>query len=163
MNLPKEYLAEIALGKETDTLDPTGKVVSEMPIPELTAEAIEDTLQVFVGDIEQEIPAYSAAKHKGQRLYNLARKGKEVPQLFKQVTIYEIELLDWGKDFLKIRTLCSRGTYVRTLARDIAKKLHTAGYLRTLVRTRIGDYKIEDSLTIEELQQQLKLSETHHS
>lgn len=163
MNLPKEYLAEIALGKETDTLDRTGKVVSEAPIPELTVEEIEGVLQTFVGDIEQEIPAYSAAKHKGQRLYKLARKGKEVPQLFKQVAIYEIELLDWGKDFLKIRALCSRGTYVRTLARDIAKRLHTAGHLRTLVRTRIGDYKIEDALTIEELQHQLKLSETHHS
>lgn len=155
MNLPKEYLAEIALGSETDTQDLTGKVIAEKRVPSLDAGQIEATLQLFIGEIEQEIPAYSAAKVEGKRLYKLARKGKEVPQLRKKVAIYRIDLLEWGADFIKIRVACGRGTYVRTLARDIARKLGAAGHLRALVRTRVGDYRLEDALTIEKLQEQL--------
>lgn len=155
MDLPKEYLAEIALGKETDTQDRTGKVIVEKHVPALNPAQIEAVLQSFTGEMEQEIPAYSAAKVEGQRLYKLARQGKEVPQLRKKVVIYRIDLLEWGADFIKIRVSCGRGTYVRTLARDIARKLNTAGHLRALVRTRVGDYPLEEALTIEELQQQL--------
>ena len=156
MDLHKEYVAEILLGKQTDTLDPEGKVVQEAPIPKLNEAMLKAVLQSFVGEIEQEIPAYSAAKFQGTRLYKLARKGKAVPRLFKTVRIYELELLDWGKDFLKIRILCSRGTYVRTLARDIANKLGTVGYLRALVRTRIGPYRLEEALSIQEVEAQHK-------
>lgn len=159
MNMPKEYIAEIALGSETDTMDLTGEIISRKALPSLDARQIETVLQSFTGEIEQEIPAYSAAKFKGRRLYKLARKGKEVPQIFKIVTIEEAELLDWGKDFLKVRVACGRGTYIRTLARDIARKLNSAGHLKALVRTRVGDYKLEDAITIEELQQQLQMSE----
>lgn len=161
MDLPKEYLAEIALGSETDTQDLTGKVIAEKRVPLLDAAQIEAALQSFSGEIEQEIPAYSAAKVEGQRLYKLARKGKETPQLRKKVVIYRIDLLEWGADFIKIRVACGRGTYVRTLARDIARKLDTAGHLRVLVRTRVGDYTLEEALTIEELQQQLNQNKNY--
>jgi tRNA pseudouridine55 synthase len=163
MNLPKEYVAEIALGSETDTLDLTGQVVSESPVPSLAKHQIHTVLQTFTGTIEQEIPAYSAAKFRGKRLYKMARKGQEVPQLSKKVDIYHIDLLDLGELFLKIRVSCGRGTYIRTLARDIARSLNTAGHLKTLIRTRVGNYKLEDCLTIEELQAQLKTSNANDS
>ena len=156
MNTPKEYIAEIALGSETDTMDLTGEIIARKPLPSLDTGQIEAALQSFVGEIQQEIPAYSAAKFKGRRLYKLARKGKEVPQLFKSVSIEDMELLDWGTDFIKIRVACGRGTYIRTLARDIARKLDSAGHLKSLVRTRVGDYRLEDTITIEELQQHLQ-------
>ena len=158
MNLAKEYVAEIELGSETDTMDLTGQVISESPVPTLLEDQIRNVLLTFTGSIDQEIPAYSAAKFHGKRLYKMARKGLEVPRLSKKVDIHHIDLLDWGENFLKIRISCGRGTYIRTLARDIARSLKTAGHLKTLIRTRIGNFRLEDCLTIEELQAQLKIS-----
>lgn len=152
MNQPKEYVAEIALGRETDTLDVTGKVIAEMAVPELAVPGVTGVLESFLGRIEQEIPAYSAAKFRGKRLYKLAREGKTVPQLQKTVEIYEIELLDLQPEWLKIQVVCGRGTYIRTLARDIARRLGTGGYVKTLVRTRIGDYRLADALSMSEFQ-----------
>lgn len=153
MKQSKEYLAEVALGRETDTMDVTGKVIAEMAVPEITPAQVNDVLSSFMGTIEQEIPAYSAAKFQGQRLYKLARAGKEVPTLAKKVDIYDIECLDIQPGLLKIRVECGRGTYIRTLARDIARKLQTGGFVQTLVRTRIGDYRLEDALSLTEFQQ----------
>ncbi len=152
MDLPKEYIAEIALGIETDTMDVTGKTISEASMPVLSEEVIFQAFRPFIGLIEQEIPAYSAAKFKGKRLYKLAREGKPTPQLFKKVRVDKIELLDYRENLLKIRVTCGRGTYIRTLARDIARALNTAGYVKTLVRTRVGDYRLEDAVTIEDIQ-----------
>lgn len=152
MNLPKEYVADIALGTETDTLDITGKVVKQEASPLISEEDILAIIPEFTGVIEQEIPSFSAAKHQGRRLYKLARSGKEVPQLFKTVEIMEIELLSVEPGMFTIRVLCGKGTYIRALARDMAKRLNTVGYVQRLVRTRVGDYRIEDSLTPEEIE-----------
>lgn len=159
MDLPKEYVAHLSLGKETDTMDLTGKTILEKPLPDLTEQAILDVLTTFSGNIEQEIPAYSAAKFKGKRLYKLAREGKEVPSLFKKVAIHDIELLEFGPDFIQIRVLCGRGTYIRTLGRDIARKLNTAGHLTALTRTAVGEHNITDALTIEDFQNQMQAHE----
>jgi tRNA pseudouridine55 synthase len=163
MNLTKEYVAEIELGSETDTMDLTGQVISESPVPPLMENQIHNVLLTFTGSIDQEIPAYSAAKFRGKRLYKMARKGLEVPRLSKKVDIHHIDLLDWGENFLKIRISCGRGTYIRTLARDIARSLKTTGHLKTLIRTRVGNFGLEDCLTIEELQAQLKISNANDS
>lgn len=159
MTLAKEYVAEITFGKETDTMDLTGKFIAEAALPTLTEDKINETLASFLGLIEQEIPAYSAAKHKGKRLYKLARAGKEVPQLFKKVEVYELELLSFSSEKLSIRVLCGKGTYIRTLARDIARKLDSAGYVNKLRRTRVGDYRIEDAYTIESFQREIQVLE----
>ncbi len=159
MTLAKEYVAELTFGKETDTMDLTGKFISEAALPTLTEDNINKTLASFLGVIEQEIPAYSAAKHKGKRLYKLARAGKEVPQLFKKVEVYELELLAFSPEKLSIRVLCGKGTYIRTLARDIARKLNSAGYVSKLRRTRVGDYRVEDAYTIESFQKEIQVVE----
>ena len=158
MNLPKEYIAEIELGRETDTMDVTGKTILEKEVPELTQSSIEATFEALTGEVEQEVPAYSAAKIKGKRMYKLAREGKEMPQVFKKVTIEAIDLLDFSEKTIRIRVLCGRGTYIRTLGRDIARALNTAGFLKTLVRTRVGDFLIENAQSIEEFQEQLAKS-----
>jgi tRNA pseudouridine55 synthase len=151
MGLPKEYVAEISLGSETDTMDLTGKVIAEKEIPDLTETSIKAVFEQFIGNIEQEVPAFSAAKVKGKRLYKLAREGKEVPQIFKKVYVDDIELLDFSDNKITIRVVCGRGTYIRTLGRDIARALGTAGHLSALTRTKVGDYCVEDSLTIEQI------------
>ena len=158
MNLPKEYIAEIELGRETDTMDVTGKTILEKEVPELTQSSIEATFEALTGEVEQEVPAYSAAKIKGKRMYKLAREGKEMPQVFKKVTVEAIDLLDFSEKTIRIRVLCGRGTYIRTLGRDIARALNTAGFLKTLVRTRVGDFLIENAQSIEEFQEQLAKS-----
>ena len=155
MNLSKEYIAEIALGSETDTMDVTGTLTTEAPLPVLSRDTIIAAFEEFVGEIQQEIPAYSAAKYKGQRLYKLAREGKEVPRIFKRVRVDDIELIDFDRETIKIHVVCGRGTYIRTLARDIARKLGSAGYVKTLVRTAVGDYRIDTALTIDAFQAQL--------
>ncbi len=156
MNLEKEYEAVIELGKETDTLDPEGTVVAEQPVPPISEERVKAVLQQFVGEIEQEIPAFSAAKFQGKRLYKMARKGQETPKLFKTVHIYSLELLALKPPELTVRTVCGRGTYVRALARDIARALGTVGYVKELVRTRVGPYTRQDAYTIEEIVAQVQ-------
>lgn len=147
MELPKEYEAEIQLGKTTDTLDKTGEMTPEIPVPSLNEIHIRKILSEFTGSIRQKIPAYSASKIGGRRSYQLARKGKKIPERYKSVNIYKIELLDYQANLLRIRVLCSRGTYIRTLGFDIAQKLGTTGYLTRLCRTRIGGYQINDALS----------------
>jgi len=159
MELPKEYIAQIEFGSETDTMDLTGKVIRESPIPFIEEDKIRTVLKDFKGRIQQEIPSYSAAKYKGKRLYKKARKGEEVPQLFKEVTIHDIELLEIAQKSIKIRVECSSGTYIRTLARDIARRLESAGHLTSLERTRIGEYTAKDAWTINALQAELRKEE----
>jgi tRNA pseudouridine55 synthase len=152
MELPKEYEAEIQLGKTTDTLDKTGKITVQTTIPSLNEAQIQKALAEFKGPIRQKIPAYSASKIGGRRSYHLARKGKNIPERYKSVYIYELELLNYQTNMLKIRVLCSRGTYIRMLGLDIAQKLGTTGFLTQLCRIRIGDYQIYDALSPEEFE-----------
>lgn len=149
MDLEKEYEGVVELGKVTDTDDTEGKIVEEHPVPDFSKEDIESSLNSFRGTIDQIPPMYSALKKNGQRLYKLARRGKEVPRQPRSVTIHEITLLNWMCPELSIRVRCSRGTYIRALARDIGNKLGAGGYLKTLRRTRIGQFRVADSYTLE--------------
>jgi len=157
IKLPKEYVAEVEFGYETDTMDLTGEKIKEADPPLLSRGKIQPILESFLGQTQQEIPSYSAVKYKGKRLYKSARKGLEVPQLFREITIYDIELLEIRERSIAVRIECGSGTYVRTLARDIARKLGSAGHLKSLVRTRIGDYSLKDAMTTEDMQKKLTI------
>ena len=150
MNQEKEYIAEIHLGNETDTLDPTGKIVIRSKIPKLNKQAIQHVLSGFIGDILQEPPMFSALKYKGQPLYKLARKGIKFDQKKRRVKIYDIQLQKFSGDTIQIKVKCGRGTYIRSLARDIALNLGTVGHLKSLKRTRIGNVDKKACITIKE-------------
>lgn len=154
VQMPKEYVAELELGTSTDTLDVTGKITGTQPVASLSEETVKEALGSFIGEIEQRIPDYSAAKVKGQRLYKLARQGKEIPVRYKRVRIYQAELLRYHEPIVEFRVQCSRGTYVRVLGADLAKNLGTVGYLRNLTRTGIGDYTLEESMTISDFEKE---------
>jgi len=158
MDMPKTYEAEILLGKQTDTGDRTGTVVESAPIPELSDARILAALAEFNGDIEQIPPMYSAKKVDGQTLYKLARKGKVVERKPSLITIYDIQLTSWSSDQINICVKCGRGTYIRVLAEDIALKLGTLAHVKELKRTAIGDYRIEDALSIPEFIEKWKSS-----
>ncbi len=151
LNLPKEYVAGVLFGKQTDTDDITGKVVNEQPVDGLTAERVRNCLARFTGEIEQVPPAFSALKQDGQPQYRLARKGLEVRPKPRKVTVYELELLDWQPPTAIIRCCVSAGTYVRALARDLGAALGTVATLATLVRTRIGQFTVEDAAALDTL------------
>ena len=138
--LPKEYVADVKLGMETDTLDITGTVTGTAEIPDDWQRRLSDILPEFVGQIQQVPPMVSALKRNGTPLYKLARKGIQVPLKARIVRIDYIELLDADKDTFRIRVQCGGGTYIRSLARDIGYGLGTLGTLSTLVRTSIGPY-----------------------
>jgi tRNA pseudouridine55 synthase len=148
MELPKEYKTILRLGESTDTLDPTGTLIKKHSIPQLNKEKIIRSLESFRGEIKQQIPEFSASKICGKRAYKLARRGISIPRRSKIVHIYEIELLNFTRTSIEFRVVCSKGTYVRMLGYDIAKKLGTVGYLTQLRRTRIGDYSENTALTI---------------
>ena len=150
MNKEKEYVAQIQLGIETDTLDPTGKVVKTTNLPDLSVDKIKTVLKLFIGDIKQEPPMFSALKVNGQPLYRSARKGINIPRKKRVISIYDIELIDFSKDIINIKVICGRGTYIRSLAKDIAGKLNTVGHLIKLKRTRIGEYVKQSCIEIED-------------
>jgi len=147
LNLPKEYVAGVLFGKQTDTDDVTGKVTSERPATGLTAQLVQACLERFTGEIEQVPPAFSALKQDGQPQYRLARRGMEVRPKSRMVKVYELELLDWQPPTATIRCRVSAGTYVRALARDLGTALDTGATLATLVRTKVGQFTIEDATT----------------
>lgn len=153
----KEYLATLELGKTSTTGDPEGEIknmASDEEMESLTDEKIKKVLKDFIGEMEQVPPAYSALKIKGTPAYKLARRG-DIPLLPKRrVIIRKLELLSWEPPLLKIRTVVSSGTYIRTLAEDIGKALGVGAYLKELVRTRVGEFTIENSKTLEELEKQ---------
>ncbi len=151
LDLPKEYVAGVLFGRRTDTDDITGKTLDERPVSGLTAESVRTALARFTGDIEQVPPAYSALKQDGKPLYRLARKGQEVRPRPRKVTVYEQELLGWRSPTATIRYRVSSGTYVRALARDLGASLGTEATLASLVRTRVGQFTVEDAVAPEEL------------
>ena len=144
----KAYLATMSLGAETDTQDATGQVIRECPVPEIDAETLQRALGQFTGEITQTPPMYSALKSGGTPLYKLARKGVEVEVTPRRVTISSLRLVSFAGADIGFETVCSKGTYVRTLCRDIAEALGTCGRLETLRRTAVGAYRIEDALDI---------------
>lgn len=138
LDASKTYEARARLGIATETGDIEGAVTREGDIPALDSGAIEAAMDAFRGAIEQVPPMYSALKHQGQPLYKLAREGKEVERPPRRVTIHRLELLSWSAPDLEFRVNCSKGTYVRTLAEDLATALGTCAHLRALRRTASG-------------------------
>jgi tRNA pseudouridine55 synthase len=147
----KVYDATIALGTSTDTGDPTGQVVREAPLPTGSRDDVERVVRGFIGPRMQEPPAYSAVKHEGKPLYHYARKGEEVRVAARPVTIHDLEVLEYDGKTLRILIHCSRGTYARVLADEIAVALGSAGHLSALCRTRSGPFYLDDSLGMDGL------------
>lgn len=145
----KEYVATLRLGATTPSFDLEKPVDAEYPTEHITREMVEETLNRFVGMIEQVPPVFSACKVNGSRAYDLARKGEEVELKAKTLVIDELELLRCELPEIVIRVVCSKGTYIRALARDIGEALHSGAHLTALRRTRIGDVKVEDCLKLD--------------
>ncbi len=151
----KEYEARICLGVETDTLDRTGNLIKEENCS-LEEESIDRVLESFLGEYEQEVPKYSAVKVNGKKLYEYARAKVEVSLPKRKVSIYELKRVSPlekrdGKIFFSIRTKVSKGTYIRSLVRDIALRLHTIGMMQELRRTRQGAFSIEECKPLEDI------------
>lgn len=148
----KEYTATLQLGATTPSFDKEHTVDFTFPTAHITKELIERTLPKFVGTIEQVPPAYSACKINGDRAYKLMRKGQDVPLKAKTLQVDEIEMTDFNKEKmqLSIRVVCGKGTYIRALARDIGEALGSGAFLTALRRTRVGNVRVEDCVTLED-------------
>ena len=147
----KEYIATLKLGIKTSTLDLEGEVIATKEVPSLNEELITKVLNKFKGKIKQLPPMFSALKVNGQRLYDLDRQGIEVERKEREVEIFDIELLSFNNDEIEFKVNCSKGTYVRTLGESISEELNTYGHLIKLVRTRVGNFKLEDAYKLDEL------------
>lgn len=153
LNANKSYRVCAKLGIKTTTCDAEGKVLETKSTDKITRELIEEVLQKFRGEILQIPSMYSALKHQGTPLYKLARKGIEVKREPRKVNIYELKLLDWQKDLLKLEIVCSKGTYVRNLVDDIGASLGCGAYVTELRRLSVGKFQAEQMHTIDQLQQ----------
>ncbi|MDX5437428.1 MAG: tRNA pseudouridine(55) synthase TruB [Pontibacter sp.] len=147
----KEYTGIIRLGETTPSYDRETDVTETRDITHLTAADIQAAAQTFVGTIEQVPPIYSAVQVDGKRAYDLARKGKEVELKSRTITINAFDITDINGAEVEFKVICSKGTYIRSLAHDLGQKLGVGGHLSKLERTRIGEYKLEDALTIEDI------------
>ena len=145
----KEYVATLMLGATTPSYDLEKGIDATYPTEHITRELVEETLKKFIGSIEQVPPAFSACMVDGKRAYDLARKGEEVNLKAKTLVIDEIELLECELPVIKIRVVCSKGTYIRALARDIGQALDSGAHLIGLIRTRVGEVKLEHCMQVE--------------
>ena len=157
----KEYTATLQLGATTPSYDMEHEVNATFPTAHITRTLIDEKLKQFVGDIMQVPPSYSAVKINGDRAYELKRKGQEVTLQAKPVRIDEIEVtaFDPEKMLLSIRVVCGKGTYIRSLARDIGRALDSGAYLTALCRTKLGAVRIEDCVTLDDFPQWLEQQE----
>lgn len=151
-NDDKEYIFEIKMGIMTDTLDVWGKTIKEQEINYPSKELILEVLNDFIGKSEQIPPMYSAIKVDGRKLYELARNNETIELEPRPIEIFEIELLEY-KPTLKVRVVCSSGTYVRTLIKDICEKTGNIGVMSSLIRTRVGAFRIEDAISVEDVRE----------
>ena len=154
----KEYVATLQLGATTPSFDLEKPIDATFPTSHITREALEAVLRRFVGRIEQVPPSFSACKVDGHRAYDLARKGREVELQPKVLVISEIELLSFDASSMQciLRVVCSKGTYIRALARDIGEALHSGAHLTALRRTRVGDVRVEDCMQVDDFGQWLE-------
>ena len=150
----KTYTASIQLGKTTNTLDPEGDVIGKKKIPRISESKINKVLDSFLGVSMQTPPMFSAKKIGGVKLYELARKNIIVDREPSQINISSINLINFSETNIIFSVSCSKGTYIRVLGKEIAEKLGTVGYLNSLIRTRVGEYFIDDSVPLD----QFKLS-----
>ena len=155
----KEYVAEVTFGATTPSFDLETEIDATFPTEHITRELVEETLKNFVGEIKQVPPAFSACKIDGHRAYKMARKGEQPELKAKTLVIDEIELTDYAQDKITIRIVCSKGTYIRALARDIGLALGTGAHLTALRRTRVGNICIKDCLSVEDVTKLLETTE----
>lgn len=155
----KEYVAEVTFGATTPSFDLETEIDATFPTEHITRELVEETLKNFVGEIKQVPPAFSACKIDGHRAYKMARKGEQPELKAKTLVIDEIELTDYAQDKITIRIVCSKGTYIRALARDIGLALGTGAHLTALRRTRVGNICIKDCLSVEDATKLLENTE----
>ena len=141
--LDKEYVSVFRFGRETDTLDTEGKVIAEAPVP--SESRILSVLDDFRGDVVQRPPAFSAVKINGKRAYKQAREGRDVEMPERTVRVEELDVLSWDSGDLKVRIRCSKGTYIRSIARDLGLACGSRAYCRELRRTAIGPFRVEDA------------------
>lgn len=152
----KEYVAEITFGATTPSFDLETEIDATYPISHISRELVENTLSQFTGEINQVPPAFSACKIDGHRAYKMARKGEDVNLKAKTLVIDEIELLSYSQEKISVRIVCSKGTYIRALARDIGEALGTGAHLTALRRTRVGNVKIEDCMSVDDATKMLE-------
>lgn len=150
--MDKEYEGVIRLGVQTDTDDLEGKVIREQAVPPLTREDVQTVLGEFTGEVWQVPPVYSALVVKGRKSYHLARRGKAIRPEARKVVVKAIEISSFSPPHIGLRVVCGKGTYIRSLARDMGERLGTCGVLEKLVRTRIGPYRLEKAWSLKDLQ-----------
>ena len=156
MGMEKQYVADIRLGASTPSFDLETEPDHIFEWTHITKEMVDAALVKFTGDIEQIPPAFSALKVNGRKACDLARRGQEVQLKARSITISKLELLCWSGQDLKLDVTCSKGTYIRSLARDIGTELSSGAHLRGLVRTGIGAYRLSEAISIEEFEKNLR-------
>lgn len=152
--LEKEYEASMILGATTASYDAETDVIETRSFAGITKEDVSRVIKMFTGVIMQKPPMYSAIKLNGKPLYKYARKGREIELELREVEISQLELIDFQPPVVKFRVVCSKGTYIRSLANDIGEKLGCGAHLNSLVRTRIGSFHLDDAFSLEELTRQ---------
>lgn len=159
-DLSKEYEGTFCFGKTTSTLDPEGEVIEEAGLPSI--DEIEAGIPGFIGEIEQVPPAYSALHVDGKRAYQRMRAGEEVVLKPRRVEIYSLDITSWEPPHLTVKVRCSKGTYIRALARDIAVSAGSVAYVSALKRTRIGSFSVEDAVSPSEFHSERHLLKPEH-
>ena len=161
INHDKTYIATLKLGTKKDTADSEGQTIEEKEVPSFSEEKIIKTLNTMTGKQNQVPPMYSAIKVNGKKLYEYARQGKQVEVQGRSIEIYEMKLLDFKQEEAEImfEISCSKGTYIRTVCENLAEKLNTVGYMKELRRVRVGQFKIDESINIEEVKNNPELLE----
>ena len=165
LGMRKHYQGDMILGVSTDSQDSEGKIVQEKKVEtDIDEKRIKDIFRKYKGTISQTPPMFSAAHYKGKRLYHLARKGIEVKRNPKKVKIYQLDLINFNQKvnpIVKFEVICSKGTYIRTLCNDIGDELGCGAHLSNLVRKKVGNFSIEDSLNLEELKKEKALGKRY--
>jgi tRNA pseudouridine55 synthase len=152
MDTSKAYKAEIELGVSTDTYDAEGKVTSRTDASGISRTQLDTALEAFHGPIEQVPPIYSALKYQGRPLYELARSGVEIELNSRTVTVHSLDVIDWQSPLVTMKVVCSKGTYIRSIAHDLGHSLGCGAYLKNLVRLKCGIFDIKDSVSISQIE-----------
>lgn len=163
MGTSKRYIATVKLGATTPSFDTETEEDQTFPIEHITLPMIQETLNQFVGEIQQVPPVFSALKKDGKRLYEMARAGKEVEVAARPIHIHSIDVLSYNAPYLEIDVHCGKGTYIRSLANDIGSALQSGGYLTGLIRTAVGDFELSNAMEVEPICALVRSYETPES